>query len=175
MVKAARSKEKGNEFEWLIARRLSVWMHPTGENTELIRSVQSGGWAGRNNPQVGDLAPNGEYGARFRSVFSVECKHWKEINWWWVFNAPKHEFMMFWRQTREEALEAGLIPLYIVRQNRMPIMVCVPERYMLHSLYPAQDMMMTVHHLQMSVVPLDAFLTVKPEWYYEYWHPVGGG
>ena len=171
-----KPSEKGSEFEWKVARILSAWLHPDGATTELIRSTGSGGW-GQTTSQLADIAPNGEYGGRFCEQFVVECKHWKEIDWWWYFTAPNNELYKAWVKIRQIAQTANVVPLFIIRRNHRPILVGYPYPTLFAdgsvSVFspsqPGPPMVLT--SWQCAFITLDQFMTMDPEWYYEWWTP----
>ncbi len=120
---------KGGEFEWAAARDISRWLTGGVDSKQLIRSVLSGGWSGRQEStrpeyQVGDLAPNGEQGARFKLHFGVECKASKEQpNWWTFFYEPAGELEQWWVKLCHECSPYRLAPLLVMKRNNQPVVV----------------------------------------------------
>lgn len=119
-------KAKGSAFERWTARELSLWLTGGKEGKQLIRSVLSGGWSAgqqdRDFRQVGDLAPNGPAGERFRQKFAVECKHRREIDLYGVWTR-KDALVEWWEKLLGECKRAKVAPMLIFRSNRCPTMV----------------------------------------------------
>jgi len=62
-MKRGKGKNKGNRFENLVARELSLWLTVGSSKYQLISTRMSGGWEGAEEwRQAGDLAPNGPAG-----------------------------------------------------------------------------------------------------------------
>jgi hypothetical protein len=118
-------KSKGNAFENLIGRKLSLWLTKEEDGTQLISSRQSGGWKHRRERHAGDLAANGPVGERFREHFLVECKHHKKDLLWSLFYAGKHSVPDWWGKAVREANAAKLCPMLVCRQNARPIFVAL--------------------------------------------------
>src|SRR3990172_2537168 len=106
-MKPGARKRKGSSFEREIARALSLWLTRGADQTQLIRSVLSGGWAGRAKGfgQVGDLAPNGPIGERFRRLYAVECKHQRDISLWQLWTGG--ELIEWWGELGRGGAAAG--------------------------------------------------------------------
>lgn len=129
-MKRGGGKRKGSAFERLVAHDLSMWITRKKDPRQLIRSVLSGGWQGTTGKegwrQVGDLAPNGPIGERFRRRYAVECKHHRQINLLglWVPPSKKADVLFnWWAKLKKDAAAAGVEPMIIFRANGFPIMV----------------------------------------------------
>lgn len=131
-------KAKGSEFERRVAKELSLWLTVGKDSKQLIRSVLSGGWHGRQTEattegwrQVGDLAPNGPAGEAFRRLYAIECKHRRSIDLLslWTRTADKDSIFVWWDKLAQESAKAGVQPILIFRMNGRPIMVMMPERH----------------------------------------------
>lgn len=144
-MKPGHGKSKGNKFENLIARRLSLWLTGGEDSTQLISSRLSGGWKDARWRQAGDLAPNGPKGDLFRSRFIVECKHHKKDLLWGLFHPPGENIKGWWNDLCELATTlsipkpnvgphhrtsecANLIPMMVCRQNNRAIFVVLPPK-----------------------------------------------
>lgn len=161
---------KGNEFEWLIGKQLSLWMTDGEEKKELIRTVLSGGWSERDVPQVGDLAPNGALGAEFRLWCGVECKHYREgadgFSWWHIFTSETPMLEEWWTKHWGECGEYGLVPLIFMRINYRPILVGFPSTFPV-PLKAARSV--CIPYLNLSFITFEAFTSREKEWYYQNW------
>jgi len=164
---------KGNDFEWHVAREISMWLTDGADKKQLIRSVQSGGWQGRAIPQVGDLAPNGEAGATFREWAAVECKHYQPgpdgFSWWHTFTSKDPTFAKWWMKHITECNEHNLVPLIFIRVNFRPIVVGYHDVF---EFPKSVDVTLRKIHLpywELSFVTWEQFKEVDPSWYYRNW------
>jgi len=160
-------KNKGNRFERKVAKKLSLWLTEGGNNTQLIRSVQSGGWSERQDNQIADLAPNGSRGKEFLTIFAVECKATEKFNFFHVWSSTKPKMYHWWVQVDKEASAVNRVPLVVYSKNYYPNLVVLPTGLALQ-LYP-EARMMTIRwpdlldNTQVSVLELDYFLTVDSD------------
>ena len=126
---AKRGKLKGNAFERLVGKTLSLWLTEGEDPTQLIRSEGSGGWAGKDAGDQGwrhvaDLAPNGPLGKQFRELYAVEAKHQKGIQFWHILTQkPAENLHGWWVELVEECEPYGLRPVLIVKQNHRPTLI----------------------------------------------------
>jgi hypothetical protein len=178
-------KAKGSGFERKVAKQISEWITGGQDRTQLIRSVSSGGWGTRRESkdeawrQVGDLAPNGPAGERFRQFFAVECKHYREIDWWAGFAGKEPIPYLWWRKLVTEAREASaslpagldfLRPLLIIKQNNRPQLVGFNDRLPLSPLTerPARRSIL-VPEEGVRFITFDEFISVPVEQWYKAW------
>lgn len=154
---------KGNDFEWDIAKKLSLWLTKGRDNTQLVRSVLSGGNDRLTNEaanHVGDLAPNGPEGLHFRKIFAVECKCYrKDPDFWHVFSSEKWIVAEWWNKLKIEARPHGLIPLLIMKRNNFPIVVALPSTIDT----PNCPRHLVIYPLGMQVIPFKALLDTNPD------------
>ncbi len=127
-MKPGAGKSKGNRFEGLVARRLSLWLTRRKDSTQLIPSRLSGGWKDKGWRQAGDLAPNGDAGEEFRRQFVVECKHHKTDLLWALFRTEGENIQGWWKKLCLESKPLGLLPMLVFRQNGRPIVVGLPTQ-----------------------------------------------
>lgn len=163
-----KGKQKGNNFESQIAKKLSLWLTEGEDAKQLIPSRSSGGWkpdGDRNWRHVGDLAPNGPRGEQFRHFFAVETKHHKSFDFWHVWTSEPGDNLMGWWAKLIEEIEGCAdypehppLPLIIFRMNYRPIMIATD----LH-LVDENDRVMLFPKVGMGVQPLDDFLVWEPE------------
>lgn len=166
---------KGGDFEWVIARRLSLWLTKGVDKTQLIRSVQSGGWAGKASPpttfarpeyQVGDVAPNGPAGEAFRRKYAVECKASGFYPDWWGAFGGKKEFQSsveaWWRKLDDECIPYKLLGLLIMKKDRCPIVVGVHSTMDISPLI-CNFQRIVIPHMHMTVITLDDLCASDPD------------
>lgn len=159
-------KGKGSGFERKIAKALSLWITEGRDSTQLIRSVLSGGWTRGQKSEggfrhVGDLAPNGPVGERFRRLFAVECKHRRDINLYglWTCGETSGTILGWWSKLIADSQVAEVSPMLIFCSNRMPIMVGMRSEQV-----PAVS---TGHAyfswLKLGIFPFEELLKLPPE------------
>lgn len=173
MKKGAGSR-KGGAFERWVAQHLSLWLTSGASKTELIRSVSSGGWAaGRKGAEgwrnIGDLAPNGDVGERFRQRFAVECKHHREVELWQLWTADAADKLGNWWGKLLDEVELskveGLHPMLIFKANRVPPMVALSldTRHLYGGrLLSRTEHTMVVEWMRMVVFPLSELFDCPP-------------
>lgn len=126
-MRRGAGKAKGSAFEREVAKELSLWLTAGTDNKQLIRSVLSGGWnTGQSKEgwrQIGDLAPNGPEGERFRARYAVECKHRRDIDLYGIWTRAD-AIVEWWSKLQSECatVQPSPIPLLVFRANSRPIM-----------------------------------------------------
>lgn len=167
---------KGGDFEWHVARLLTNWMRggkpgdlQTGriDTLDLVRSVGSGGWSRRGANQTSDLAANTPLGMRLRQLTVIECKHWKQVDWYWYWTSPANELWKAIERTQEEAREVGTKFMFVIRQNHRPILVGVPFLAELPVMAQRRSMALQDQHLKFCT--LDDFMSEPLEFYEQHW------
>lgn len=165
-MKRGRGKAKGSAFERKIAKELSLWLTRGKDDKQLIRSVLSGGWKGAREKdgwrQVGDLAPNGPLGEKFRKKFAIECKHRKQINLLtlWQRSIKGDLLPTWWRKLVKDSKAAGVTPMLIFRSNGFPVLVILPTKYARR----AVDLARNAHigWLDVDIIPFAALCKSNP-------------
>lgn len=160
-------KAKGLAFERQTCRALSSWLTAGLDPNQLIWSIGSGGWRSKEEGeegwrQVGDLAPNGDAGERFRRRFAVECKHRRAIDFWHTFTAKPGENLHGWwlKLCSECAPYDGLKPMLVVKANNKPTVVGVPG---LELLIPTAIVLQYEGECRAAFVPLTELVRLDPE------------
>lgn len=171
-MRAGGGHRKGGKAERLVAKDLSLWLTGGADYKQLVRSQASGGWkASQQGPDawrhLGDLAPNGDEGERFRRVFGVEVKHHRLINFWtlWRTNLKKNTVATWWKKLKKEIGKSGvegLHPMLVFRANSMPLMVAVPTW-----IVRGDERAVVVPWLGMSIMPFTEFTAYSPDLIFE--------
>lgn len=164
-MRPGAGKRKGSGYERAVGRRLSLWLTHGRDATQLIRSVSSGGWSlgiSGEDPwrHVGDLAPNGPEGERFRRMFAVECKHHAVVDLWQFFGPGRSELRRWWDKLNAEVERAnlpGMSPMIVVRANHKPEVVVVWYSVVAYRLVPA-----VVVWQNLALLPLKILLADDP-------------
>lgn len=168
MKRAGAGKEKGNSFEWDIARKISLWLTGGEDKSQLIRSVMSGGHAGLRSQfakkaenQVGDLAPNGPQGEWFRNTFGIECKNYKaDPDWWHAITSECWIVEGWWKKINEECSPNNLQPLLIMKRNGRPVVVMM-DSDLCHQAGVKADL--TLPKLGVAVLTIEHFFYYTPK------------
>lgn len=124
------SKSKGNSFERLISKKISLWFS-NGERDDLFWRTQSSG--GRHTSrskknlitenQEGDICSTSELSSVFSKLVSIECKHYKSIDMWDLI-LGKGKVIDWYVKLRSEMINSqSSFPIVIFRQNYKPIMM----------------------------------------------------
>lgn len=153
---------KGADYEWVAARKLSLWLTGGEDKNQFRRSAMSGGWGKTSGDkqaiQIGDLGPQGPVAMTFLESFGVEVKASQyEPNWWSVFTSEgyvdvKHqgwEPIRWWKKICEECFPRKLTPLLIVFTPRRPTTLFTSTEFLLPFVPPITisrpDMVCNVH------------------------------
>jgi hypothetical protein len=125
------SKKKGNTFERLISKKLSLW-YSKGERDDLFyRTSNSGGrFTVRKKQnkdtanQHGDVCSYDSESELFSKFILLELKHYKDIDLWSIFTETKgNNIINWWKETIEESDTADKEPILITRQNNRPMLL----------------------------------------------------
>jgi hypothetical protein len=128
------SKAKGSAFERLLCRKLSLLVSE-GKRTDLYwRSAMSGGRARLqlnkdivNQTQAGDVSSISELGFWLINAYTIEAKHYKDLQLASGFLSNTGALHDFWRQLRQDCMITRKLPLLIAKQNNRPtIMLTQP-------------------------------------------------
>lgn len=123
-------KQKGAAFEREVCVMLSKWLSNGVQEDLFWRSAMSGGRATvahkntgkRHVNQVGDISAIGNLGFSLTNRFFIEVKTYKNLDFTSALNG-KGKLIEFWKIAKHEARKFKLIPLLIVKQNRLPIIL----------------------------------------------------
>jgi len=144
-----KGKEKGNSFERAISKELSLFITNNERDDIFYRSQNSGGrftirdkLGVSTHNQDGDITSMHPDGDIFTEVFSVELKHYKNINIWSIITGVKKSksVLNFWNQTQNTAEKVNKIPILIARQNYKPILFITNNEYFKLSLSSKFDL-----------------------------------
>ena len=127
-MRSGGSKSKGNGFELVICKALSLWISK-GERTDLFaRNVTSGGAfttaaaKGQKAGHSGDVMPSEILGHEFLEKLMIECKFWKDLQlesalWGKGILAP------VLTKTEQQAYVAKKHFLLVTKQNNRPTLI----------------------------------------------------
>lgn len=135
-LKAGTSKQKGNVFENLIAKKLSSWLTSGKRIDCLVRSQNSGGrttmlsYSGIDfASQVGDICAATKEGLKLTDKFLLETKHYKTLNLQALFyGTPKDGILQHWSKLLKDSEKYKKFPMYIVRENSKPILISLNSK-----------------------------------------------
>lgn len=129
------SKDKGNEFERAIAKKLSWWISNGSRGDLFWRTQNSGGrftTATKQNNlllsnQAGDISSTNSMSEPFIKYFVVECKFYKQLDF---FNIVKNvgNIYIFWNKLCRSCDVINKNPILICKQNHMPILLCMNNK-----------------------------------------------
>jgi hypothetical protein len=125
-MRSGGGKQKGNDFERDVCRRLSLWASD-GKHVDLFwRSAMSGGRATARNRerinvrQAGDICAVAPDGHPFTNQYYVECKAYRNLQIDRFIILGTGTLMKFWRKTKLCARKYGRRPMLIAKQNGFP-------------------------------------------------------
>lgn len=123
------NKIKGSEFERKVSKELSLWITNNKRDDGFWRTQSSGGrWTSRRKSnqetynQDGDITSTHPDCNFFSEFFCIECKHYKEINFWDFINKNKNGILSWWKKLSKESKELNKIPVLIAKQNYQPVL-----------------------------------------------------
>lgn len=132
-MRAGGHKSKGNNYENILAKELSLWLTKNVRSDVLERSPASGAKSTvrrKSNMEAGhiagDLIATCEEGHALIDRFVIEAKHRNEIGIninGLVFNTSKSGIKEFWEKLLKECDETHKLPMLIFRQNNRPDML----------------------------------------------------
>jgi hypothetical protein len=135
-MRAGGGKEKGGSFERVVCRKLSMLVSE-GERTDLYwRSAMSGGRARLqlnkeiiNQTQAGDISAIGELGFWLINTYTIEVKHYKDLQLASGFLNNTGFLFNFWDKLKDDCRLTGKLPLMVAKQNHRPtLMLTLPGR-----------------------------------------------
>jgi hypothetical protein len=136
-MNSAGSKNKGSAFERQVCRKLSLLVSE-GKRTDCFwRSAMSGGRARLqfnkdlfiNQTQSGDISSISELGFWLINTYTIEVKHYKDLQLASGFLNESGFLYTFWKNLRDDCRATGKLPLMIAKQNNRPtIMLTLPRR-----------------------------------------------
>lgn len=134
-MKAGGGKRKGAQFERKTCEALSLWVSKGKRDDLFWRSSMSGGRAsvkfkkGKENvTQGGDICAIDPMGHKLLDRFSIECKHYNDLNITTSLVCGYGKLVTFWFQTVKQAKRQKKIPILIARQNRLPVLFITNRR-----------------------------------------------
>lgn len=172
-MKRGGGARKGGSFEWKVARIVSLWLTGGHDDTQFVRSRQSGGWArNKSGRHSADLTANGEQGEAFMAMWMIEAKHYNTIDFWGCLTCQPsaNNLLGWWRKLSGEAaiLSGARLPLLVFRANNRPIMAAshpgIIRNLIIQNLAidTAGVIEVRVRELAFAAVPLDTFLSLLP-------------
>jgi hypothetical protein len=135
-MNSSGSKSKGSSFERVICRKLSL-LASDGKRTDLYwRSALSGGRARLqlnkdiiNQTQAGDISSISELGFWLINVYTIEVKHYKDLQLTSGFLNNTGFLHDFWSKLKDDCRVSGKLPLMIAKQNNRPtLMLTLPNK-----------------------------------------------
>lgn len=134
MKKAGGGSNKGASFERMICKQLSLWItegkHPdafwrsSSSGARSTISVKSGRGSIKN--QDGDISATTKEGYLLLDHFTIECKHYNDLQVEGLLFSENPRIVEFWKQAKRDASRSNRIPLLIARQNFRPVVLGMP-------------------------------------------------
>lgn len=129
-MRSGGSKNKGSLFERNICRKLSLLVSD-GKRTDCYwRSAMSGGRARLqlneeiiNRTQAGDISAISELGFWLIDHYTVELKHYKDLQLTSGFLNNTGNLFDFWSKLKDDCRATNKLPLMIAKQNNRPTLM----------------------------------------------------
>lgn len=128
-------RRKGSTFERTVAKLIvDAFAHKGVTNKDCYRTPLSGGHVHASGYDPGDLVMSSKLKKLFgvplgtgkRKPFSVECKHYKKIDLFKLFQEQvTGEIPGWWDQAEFAAAASGAVPLLLMKQNNSQILAVV--------------------------------------------------
>lgn len=169
IMRAGGHKSKGNTYENVLAKKLSLWLTHNIRSDVLERSPASGGksTSARKRFQeaghiAGDLIATCDEGYALINRFVIEAKHRNEegINAGaLVFATSKGGVIAFWLKLLEECAETKKLPMLIFKQNNRPDLIGLCEEGInLFELQTYPHALFNIGHKAMFLMLLSDFI-----------------
>lgn len=133
-MRSGGAKAKGSQWERDVCKALSLWLSGGELDDCFWRSAMSGGRATiglkdglERKAQTGDISAIRGAGEALLSIFTIECKFYKDLQVIQGITKDTGFLREFWNQTEKVAKRTSRQPLLIARQNMMPPFVLIPE------------------------------------------------
>lgn len=135
-MRTAGGKAKGSSFERLVCRKLSL-LCSNGKRSDCFwRSAMSGGRARIqlnkdiiNQTQAGDISSISELGFWLINAYTIEVKHYKDLQLASGFLNNTGFLHDFWHKLKDDCRSSGKLPLMIAKQNNRPtVMLTLPGK-----------------------------------------------
>jgi len=123
------SKNKGNHYERVISKKLSLWISNGIRDDLLWRTHNSGGrFTHRFNigkdtiNQSGDITSTSSLSEYFSNKYIIECKSYNDINLWTLFTNKNinNSVLSWWKNNKKKADIINKTLLLIVKQDFKP-------------------------------------------------------
>ena len=123
------SKKKGNKYERIISKKLSLWLS-NGERDDLFWRTQSSGGRFTQRMKVGkktvnqdgDISSTTSESEAFSNMFMIECKNYEDINIWSLITGKqlKNSILDWWNTYKKNADVLNKKLLLVMRQDFKP-------------------------------------------------------
>lgn len=133
-MRTGGSKAKGNEFELVTCRRLSLWVSNGAERDLFARNVTSGGAftfaakRGKDEGVPGDIMGAHPLAHELLDTFFIECKSWKSLQLEAAMWSEKNEFFKVVVAAEKQSEASKKHYMLIVKQNYKPTLLLMPYR-----------------------------------------------
>ena len=170
----AIGKIKGDNYERIISKKLSIWLSK-GENDDLFWRTQGSGSRHTTRykknltleGQSGDVASvRSGVSEEFLKVFCVEIKFYKDINLWGIVTKSKVGLLGFWKQADEQAKRVNKMPILIVKQNYKPALLIsnkIFNKLLIKKFKLKPELEVNLVHQKIFVWRLENILDINPK------------
>jgi hypothetical protein len=131
-MRPGAGKQKGNAFERVVCRDLSLWLTKGSRADVFTRNITSGGQfttrisSGDSEHGIpGDIMAHHPIAYKFLELFLVECKHHKDLSIdTYLYDARgTSSLAKIIGKCRKEAGQTSLHPMLVIKQNRYPALL----------------------------------------------------
>jgi hypothetical protein len=163
-------KNKGNQFERDMCRRLSIWISDGKRDDLLWRSNSSGGQftqraktKGGFESQAGDIVSIDPLSKPFMDLCTVELKNYNSLQLQGLLYFGKFKITTFWQTHVALSKKVHKMPILIGKELRKPTIILLPP--MARDVFKYEKAPLTNGACTVSL--LEDFLTDNPYKYFE--------
>lgn len=138
-MKKGGGKQKGSAYERMVCKRLSQFVSNDERDDIFWRSAMSGGRATVQlkkgklaSAQSSDISLIDAMGARLMELYTIECKHYKDLKVANIVYTAKGGIVEFWKQVCKDAKAHSKSPVLIARQNHKPDLIAFDSKGLRH-------------------------------------------
>lgn len=177
-MKRGAGKAKGSAFERETCRFLSLWISNGARKDIFWRTAGSGArnTNARNRGETlayqgGDIGASDPMAYKFLDKFSVEIKFYRDIRLQALLFGGTSKLPDFWNQCKLDASQEQKEPMLIVKQNNMPVLVCVEPHVYERAMVGTARLARTLDYPHAIISTRLRLACTNAEYFFKYFKP----